>query len=469
MNRRGFLAGAAAAAAARAIVGCRTQQRGQSHGGSPPGPNLIFFLTDDQRWDTLGCMGNRVIQTPNVDRLAARGVVFDNTFVTTSICCCSRASIFTGQYTRRHGIVDFATPLAPRAFAQTYPEILRQAGYRVGFVGKFGVDDPHPMKFAPGFDYMRPMAYGGRYLDPKDPSAPHTTAVSTQDALGFLGTCGRGRPFCLSVSYRAPHAIDGPVPNPYPCEAEFAHLYEDVEIPASPLATAADYGALPPFLRKSEARVRWQHRFATPEAFQRNARNYYRLITGIDASVGRILARVDEMGLAAGTVVIFMSDNGYYLGDRGLSDKWFMHEESIRVPLVICDPRMPASMRGRRVSAMALNIDLAPTMLDLAGLPAPPAMQGLSLAPALRSEGFRTREDWFYEHLFKHAGIPKCEGVRTERWKYVRWIETQPLFEELYDLRADPFERRNLAADAACAEVLGELRGRWAYYSNAVR
>ena len=208
-------------------------------------------------------------------------------------------------------------------------------------------------------------------------------------------------------------------------------------------------------------------------------KDYYRLITGVDEAVGKILAKLEERRLAKNTVVIFTSDNGFYLGDRGLAGKWFMHEESIRVPLMIYDPRAPKARRGARVENMALLIDLAPTIVELAGADVPRSMQGRSLAPLMRGEPVDWRKDWFYEHLFNHRRIPKSEGVRGERWKYVNYFEIRATkavsgkpaatHEELYDLENDPLETKNLAKLPEHGKELERLRSRLRALKESVR
>ncbi|HEY7118924.1 MAG TPA: sulfatase-like hydrolase/transferase, partial [Tepidisphaeraceae bacterium] len=208
-----------------------------------PRPNLLFLLTDDQRFDTLACAGNRLIQTPNIDRLAAAGVRFTNHFVTTAICCVSRASIFTGQYERRHGIPDFAKPLSPTQWAQTYPALLRQAGYRTGFIGKFGVGDAKSIKsMADQFDYWRglPGQAGALFIDPKDPTHTHATARFGNQALEFLDACSTDHPFCLSVSFNAPHARDGK-PREFQPDLRDESLYAADTLPVPITATNDDF------------------------------------------------------------------------------------------------------------------------------------------------------------------------------------------------------------------------------------
>lgn len=432
--------------------------------GEEARPSLILIVADDLRWDALGCMGGPVVQTPNIDRLAARGVTFRNAFVTTSICAVSRASILSGQYARRHGIEDFATPFLDAAWSRTYPALLRSAGYYTGFIGKFGVGkDVAPM--AAAFDVWHGLpGQGGPFFRPNDPKRQHATARFGDQALSFLRNAPSDRPFCLSLSFSAPHARDGE-PREYPPDSRDEGLYVDEVFPVPRLATEAAYLRLPAFARGLEGRRRWERRFATPEMYQRVVRDYLRLITGVDREVGRILAELETLGRADRTVLVFTSDNGYILGERGMADKWLPYEESLRVPLIVADPGLPNERRGRTVEPeMALNIDLAPTLLELAGAAVPPEMQGRSLVPLVR--GTRPpagwRQDFFYEHHTFPDIIPPTEGVRAERWMYFRWTGADPVVEELYDLQSDPLEERNLVAEPGSAGVLETLRGRWA-------
>jgi arylsulfatase A-like enzyme len=432
-------------------------------------PNILFILTDDQKWNVLGCLGNPNIQTPNIDRLAKQGVVFSNHFVTTSICCSSRASILTGQYMRRHGIEDFKTSFKPEQWAETYPALLRQNGYRTGFIGKFGVGAGKSVQaMAAQFDYWRGVTgQGGMYfINPKDPNRTHETARFGQDAVNFLATTPANQPFCLSISFTAPHARDEmPHLEQFQPDDRDTLLYTDKPLPESETATDAFFQKLPIGVQKSIAHKRWTWRFDTAEHYQKSAKNYYRLVTGIDREVGRILEELEKHGLASNTIIVFTSDNGFFLGDRKLSDKFFMYEESLRVPLIIYDPLQPAVNRGRNETAMTLNIDFAPTLLTYAGITPPPRMQGCSLTPLVENQRPTDwRTDFFYEHHFFPEHIPPSEGIRTERWTYIRWLNEKPLVEELFDLKNDPLEAQNLANDPSHQAILDQLRTNWANY-----
>lgn len=419
-------------------------------------PNIVFLLADDFRWDAVGALGNPVIHTPNLDRLVRSGVTFPNAFVTTSICSISRASILTGQYESRHGIKDFQTRLSPAALAATFPALLRRAGYHAGFIGKWGVGAaPLPED---QFDYWRGFPGQGNYFSPGSPV--HLTDRMGDQAIEFLSTSPPDRPFLLALSFKAPHEEDGKTERPFPPAARFETLYADLAI--APLPGAAErFERLPDFLKVSEARARWRRCFGDPELYARTVKDYYRLITGLDEVVGRIRTQLDRQKVADRTVIVFTSDNGFALGDRGLQGKWFPYEESIRVPLILSDPRLPPSRQGTSAKGMVLNIDLAPTILELAALPVPPALQGESLLPWTRGEVAAWRTDWFYEHHFVHPGLPQSEAVRGERWKYIRYLDRAPVVEQLFDLERDPFEATDLAAHPSHQTRLNDLRQRW--------
>ncbi len=463
LSRRQFIRKAGIAGAYMAAAGTLSScvQKKTSSGK----PNVIFLLTDDQRWDTMGCMGNPIIQTPNMDRLAEKGVLFTNNFVTTSICCASRASFFTGQYTRRHGIIKFSTDFSPSALSQTYPILMRDAGYRLGFIGKYGVGNNLP---ADEFDYFKGFGGQGKYFHEEDGKQIHLTGIMGRQALEFLNGCSANQPFCLSVSFKAPHVQDND-PRQFLYDPAYEDLYKDITISVPKTAHPSYFEALPEYIRNSEARRRWNIRFSTPEKYQESVKGYYRLIYGVDVVVGKIIDALKELKFDDNTIIILTGDNGFYLGEHGLAGKWFMHEESIRTPLIIYDPRLPASLRGKRREEIVLNVDAAPTILDLAGLDIPASMQGHSLRGLTYGKKELLRDDFFYEHLFEHATIPKCEGVRTRQWKYFRYIDKEPIHEELYDLEKDPYEENNVAAIKGNEEILNKLRKRWNELRESLR
>ena len=424
-------------------------------------PNIIFFLSDDQRADFLGCAGHPVLKTPNVDKLAAQGIRFTNMFVTTSICAASRASLFTGTVERTHGYT-FGKPPVPKALIDTgYSTLLRGAGYRTGFVGKFGVG-VHRGAQKQMFDVFQPLNRNPYFKKQPDGSQRHVSEIAGDHAIAFLNDRpDKNQPFCLSVSFNAPHAEDRDKKNHYPWPKAVDGLYDDVAISEPALTSPELLDSQPEFLKTSLNRERWFWRWDTPEKYQKNVRAYYRMISGVDHVIGRVLAELERLGIGEQTVVVFSSDNGYYRGDRQFAGKWSHYEESLRVPLVIHDPRLPAAHRGRVVSQMALNIDIPATMLALGGVDIPGVYQGRSLLPIIRGkkvEGWRS--ETFCEHLMNHKQIPKWEGVRGERYVYARYFEQSPPFEFLHDLKTDPRQLRNIAGEAESANTLAQFRKR---------
>jgi arylsulfatase A-like enzyme len=219
---------------------------------------------------------------------------------------------------------------------------------------------------------------------------------------------------------------------------------------------------LPAFFKESnEARNRWKLRFATPEMYQRSVKNYYRLITQVDDMVGDLMHQLKRLGIDKNTIIIFMGDNGFFLGEHGLAGKWYMYEESIRVPLFIYDPAAPEDKRGKKVSSIALNIDVAPTILSFAGISVPATMQGRNLMETLQADRSTWRNDFFYEHPFHHPAIPKSEGVVSEKYKYIVYYEQKPVYEEFFDLQNDPHETCNLINDNKYKLVIDAYKRRF--------
>ncbi len=433
-------------------------------------PNIVFLLTDDQRFDAVGyAEGDPHLKTPALDQLAADGTVFENAFVTTSICAISRASILTGQYESRHGVRGFGRPLSPEQLDNSFPTQLRSAGYYTGFIGKWGLGGPIPVD---RFDVWNGFGGQGAYFPngrpggdgPKDDGTgdEHLTDIQTDQAVSFLEGAPKDRPFFLQISTKAAHVNDSTMwDHPFPTAARFDSVLQDAVIARKPTDTPEGFEALPEVLKTSEARLRWESRFGTEERFQQNVKDYYRLILGIDELVQRVRNRLEELGQAENTVIIFSSDHGFYLSDRGLAGKWFMHEESIRVPLVIYDPRAGSSSTRESAEEIVLNIDLAPTILDYANVSVPDVMQGESLRDLTAKADPDWRTEFFYEHHFGYPTIPFLEGVRQNRWKYVRYATLEEENEELFDLENDPLELKNLAADPAHEDDLDRLRSRW--------
>jgi arylsulfatase A-like enzyme len=426
-------------------------------------PNILFILVDDQRHDELSCAGESVLQTPVIDSLAARGIRFENAFVTTSICAASRASIFTGLTERTHGYTFGKPPIRAEDVAASYPVLLRKAGYRTGFYGKFGVRLAKGVGTGEMFDDFQSIGGPGLRKQP-DGTLRHSDELIGDQAVAFIRQQSGDQPFCLSISFNIAHARDGdkrPGSGHFPWPQSANELYQTEAMPLPRLRSPQIFEAMPSFLRKSMNRDRYFWRWDTPEKYDANMRGRFRMLTGMDSIVARMLKALEEGGLADNTVVIYTADNGYYRAERGFAGKWSHFEQSQRVPLIIYDPRSPKALQGRLSATMALNIDLPSTMLDLAGLDRPDSWQGRSLKPILDGVTPETwREDFFCEHLMGNRSIPMWEGVRGTRFKYARYFQQSPPYEFLHDLKADPDELRNLIDDPEYAPVLANLRQR---------
>ena len=420
-------------------------------------PNIIFILTDDQRWDALGVAGNQIVQTPEMNALANSGAYFKNAFSTTPICAASRASILTGLYERTHGYT-FQKPRLKQPYADIiYPKLLKESGYHVGFFGKLGVIIDSANQYFDQSDFYdrggSPDRRGYFYKKiGKD--TVHLTRYTGYQAQEFIKNAPADKPFCLSLSFSAPHGHDNAAEQ-YFWQDKSADLYKNIQIPEPLLGEDEYFNRLPKEVRDGFNRVTWKWRFDTPEKYQQMVKGYYRMITEIDNEIGQIRKQLKQKGIDDNTIIIVMGDNGYFLGDRQLADKWLMYDVSIRIPLIIYDPRVKKSSS---VDEMVLNIDITKTMMDMAGITAPKNYQGRSLTPLLVNDKTNLNRDAILlEHLWDNPDIPSSEAIRTERWKYFRYrLINAP--EELYDLKNDPLEKKNLASDMKYAKILARLR-----------
>ena len=424
----------------------------------PTRPNIIFVLTDDQRWDALGYAGNDIIHTPQMDRLARAGTYFSHAMVSTPICSASRASIFTGLYERTHRYSFQTGPIRKEYMANAYPRLLRSAGYYTGFFGKFGVNYSAKDELFDVFEeYDRNGSFPDRrgyYYKKLNGKTVHLTRYTGEKALDFITQAPKDKPFCLSLSFSAPHAHDN-------AEAQYFwqdtsdHLYQDRDMPGPNLGDDAYFNELPKPVRDGFNRTRWTWRYDTPEKYQHSVKGYYRMIHGIDLEIGKIRARLKEQGLDKNTVIILMGDNGYFLGERQLAGKWLMYDNSIRVPLIVYDPRV---QKHQDVTDMALNVDVPCTILDLAGVTPPEQYHGKSLVPLVsgKDKGLG-RDAALVEHLWEFVNIPPSEAVRTAQWKYFRYVNDKSE-EALYNLVEDPQEINNLARTHQFQDTLKHMR-----------
>jgi arylsulfatase A-like enzyme len=420
-------------------------------------PNIIFILTDDHRWDALGVAGNTIVQTPQMDALATSGTYFKNAFSTTPICAASRASILTGLYERTHAYT-FQKPVLRKPYAQLiYPKLLKESAYHVGFYGKLGVTIDSAASYFDASEFYDRGTWGDRrgYFYKKiGGDTVHLTRYTGHKAIEFITSAPADKPFCLSLSFSAPHGHDNSKEQ-YFWQSTSDSLYADVRIPEPLLSENAYFTRLPKEVQEGFNRVRWKWRFDTPEKYQQMVKGYYRMITEIDQEIGKIREQLNKKGIAENTIIIVMGDNGYFLGDRQLADKWLMYDVSIRVPLIIYDPRVK---KPNIIDDMVLNIDVPKTILDMAGVTIPKSYQGQSLLSFIgKSSGILNRSAVLIEHLWPNPDIPSSEGIRTDRWKYFRYRFIKAP-EELYDLKQDPMETNNLAGKKKHRRILEQLR-----------
>jgi N-acetylglucosamine-6-sulfatase len=442
---------------------------GQASAVQTPRPNIVFVLVDDMRWDEMRVAGHPFIDTPNMDRLAREGMRFTNAFATTPLCSPSRASFLTGQYAHTNGIID-NTARASHDLP-TFPRELQKAGYRTGFFGKWHMgNDASPR---PGFNHWVAMPGQGEAIDPhlNVDGKPlqekgYVTDVLTGYVERFIERPGT-QPFLVYLAHKAIHpnivqrddGSTGPVPGqPGGFVAAERHRgrYAGRTMPRRPNAFKPPLdkpalmrtsGTLPPLGRETAT---------TDEEMRGRAE----MLLGVDDSLGRILATLEKRGVLNDTVVVFTSDHGYFYGEHGLNEeRRLAYEETIRIPMLI---RHPARVRAGSVAGeMVLSIDIAPTLMALAGLQPLPGMQGRSLLPVLAG----TPRDWrrsFLIEYFSDTVFPRIykmgySAVRTERHKYIEYRELQGM-NELYDLQADPYEERNLIAAPEAAPVLAEMQ-----------
>ena len=474
------------------------------------GPNILFVFADDHAYQAIGAYGSVINQTPNIDRLAAEGMRFDRAVVTNSICAPSRAVILTGRYSHLNGVRDNSDVFD--GGQQTFPKLLRNAGYETAMIGKW-----HLKSTPTGFDHWEVLPGQGAYYNPDmlvpeaDSAAQHrregyVTDILTDLALEWLRE-GRDpeRPFLLMLQHKAPHRnwMPGPdhmstfdgetIPEP-------ETLFDDYSGRASPASnqemTIARHMSLPYDLKVSpppdddlpewqargweasygrmseEQQAAWDAAYDPRNAafraaelegddltrwkYQRYVKDYLRTIASIDDNLGRILDWLDETGLAESTVVVYSSDQGFYLGEHGWYDKRWMYEESFRTPLIVRWPG--AAAPGSTSAKIVSNLDLAQTFLEMAGLEAPPDMQGRSLVPLLRGEAPADWRTSFYYHYYEAEGphaVAEHYGVATDRYKLIRYPASDEW--ELFDLESDPQEMLSVATDAAYATIRADL------------
>jgi arylsulfatase A-like enzyme len=445
-------------------------------------PNFVFIYTDDQRWDALGVVqreqGEKArfpwFQTPNLDRLAAEGIRFRNAFVVNSLCSPSRSVFLTGRYSHLNGVANNHTPFPVDNV--TWASLLRGAGYTTGYIGKFHHGPMSGQR--PGFDYSASFVGQGRYTDCpfeingiSEPTTGWVDDVSTEFAINFLKQ-NREKPLALVVGYKSAHGPFDPPPRLTDKYAnQDARPTPNMGLPA---IYAGKFSAGPTKdapAKQKKAKVAKADKAKAGGGGSNMLRGYFGCLAAMDENVGRLLAALDELKLADNTVVVFASDNGYYLGEHNLGDKRSAYDESLRIPLLVRWPKLGEQGRGKVVDQMALNIDLAPTFLDLAGVQIPQSMQGRSWRPLLEGSGTAVsnwRTAFFYEYFFeRNYAIPTVLAVRTDRAKLIKYRGHDD-WTELFDLAADPYETKNLVNEPAAKALLASMQAEFDRQSKAV-
>jgi arylsulfatase A-like enzyme len=419
--------------------------------------NILLLYGDDWRHDSIGSASGGLVKTPFFDNLAMQGMRFTHNCVTTSVCWISRATLYTGQYVSRHKSTDPSKPDFYKGWNQTFPYLLRQAGYYFGHVGKWHFKD-YAEFIKPQLDWERP--YYGRHWWEERGGLIHTTKKNERDAIAFLRERPKDKPFCLTVCFFTPHAQDSS-PEQYLPQNESMKLYINDTIPLAPSATNQAWEKMPKFFGEINAgRTRFFKRFDTQEKYQKMMKNYYRLISEIDYSSEQIVKEVESQGALDDTLVIFTTDNGYFHAEHGLAEKFYPHQESIRVPLIVRDPRMAADKVGKLSDDFTLNIDLAPTILGAAGIQTPDVMNGqdISLIYTKGVTGNSWRKEFFYEHPvhLKESVIPASEALVRKDFKYILWPNYDT--EQLFDLKNDAYELNDLVHNKDYNGVLQKMR-----------
>jgi N-acetylglucosamine-6-sulfatase len=426
-----------------------------THASDAPQPNIVFVLVDDLRWDALSCTGSKIAQTPNIDRLAKEGALFKNFFVTLPLCAPSRATFLTGQYAHRNGVIDNANHNELSHRLVTFPKLLHDVGYETAYVGKLHMgNDDSPR---PGFDRWVSFKGQGVYHDPMinfDGNAQkvsgYITDILNSNAVAFVKK-EHTKPFVLYLAHKAVHG-------PFTPAARHEKLYQNPIF--QPPANVADSLEGKPAIAYSEQLVISGKRSKpNPKAkvFPKPSMlGQLRALAAIDEGVGDIFKALEETKQLDNTIFIFSSDNGYFWGEHGLGDKRWAYEESIRDPLLVRYPKLVKA--GTKIQPMVLNIDLAPTLLELGGAKIPKEVQGKSFLPLLKNPDAKWRDAALFEYFNeKQYRTPAWKAVRTDRWKYIHYTDLKGM-DELYDLKSDPFEMKNLINESSAKSPLAKMK-----------
>lgn len=450
----------------RRLIGCfllLTILTGRTLAAEGTPPNIVYLMTDDQTDVATGCYGNKQVKTPQMDRLARDGIRFRNHYNTTAICMASRVCVMTGLYEYRHGCNFMHGDLPYAKFLKSYPVLLRKAGYFTGFAGKIGfsISGKSFNDFAKHFHVWAGGRGQTKYQTARNPliakyakQYPHSSRAYAAWASDFMIAAKKtGKPFCLSISFKAPHL-------PFTPDKKFDDVYRDLtwikplnfgKKNATHLAPQAKTG------RQYNGYKFWRKSDAT---YQEAMRGYNQLIHGVDVALGMIRKSLETHGFAKNTVIIFTSDNGYSCGAHGFGGKVLPYEEASRSPLIIYDPRQPKSKRGQERTLVTGNIDMAPTIIELAGLSVPKECDGVSLRLEIQKAGSVKRKSIALTNLWGNREIQEM-AVVTPEWKYIYWSyesKTMRPTEELFHVAKDRREMKNLAGSPEHAAKLKEMR-----------
>ncbi|QXD26118.1 sulfatase [Opitutia bacterium ISCC 51] len=466
---------------------CFGCSKSETHTKEAKRPNIIFVMTDDHTHQQMSLTGNSFVQTPNLDRLAAEGVWFKNAFCTNSLCAPARATILTGCLSNMNGIMgnseskDKIERLDPDL--PTFPLLLKAAGYQTGIVGKWHL--PHDPR---GFDYSCILPGQGLYFDPemiengeRKNFKGYVTDIITDKALEYLKGLDGDDPFCLIYQHKGPHRPFTPAPRhedllsedlPHPETFNDDYATRLVAGKAADMkfeqSIARDYGDVFGDMTEAEKKE-W--------IFQRFVKDHNRAVVSIDEGLGRVLDYLDDNGLTENTLVIYTTDNGFYLGEYGWYDKRFMYEPSLRIPFLM---RYPAKVKaGQEEERMIMNVDVAPTILDFAGIDVPEVMQGESLKPLVLDQEFDWRDHVYYsyyENTWAMSGFSQADlsdpsfnfftahrvgphrGIRNDRYKLIEYYSENEYW-EFFDLQEDPHELRNAYDDPQYAMQIAQMTG----------
>ncbi|MDO6803732.1 sulfatase-like hydrolase/transferase [Wenyingzhuangia sp. 1_MG-2023] len=499
-------------------------------------PNIVFVLTDDQSYNLLGCTGNEIVETPNIDKLAKEGVLFTNAHVSSAICTPSRVSILLGQYERKHGVnFNSGTSVSDKAWEKSYPMVMRKAGYYTGWIGKnhapIGEGGYESGLMEKSFDYwyaghghlgFYPKARHKIFNDAIANTQPEVinegidefldpNARKLKGAIKFLESRPLDKPFMLSINFNLPHSASTSTMKLKPTDdALYRTKYRDIDIPLPDNFIAKKdikTPKLPADLLRAEDRQAGYNYSDTPEGFKERYIRQLEAMTGIDRLVGNLRQKLKDLKINKKTIIIFTSDHGLFMGEQGLGGKALCYEKTTHVPIIVLDPNAKRKTRGIKSDALVQTIDIAPTMLALAGIDIPKEMQGKDISNLIKGGNKEVRDYTYTENLWStHFGNPKCEAVQDKEWKYIRYYKNttrsasqeiktakamgipvnkmlyavhdpdiayyrhlvesslqgeQPVYEELYNLKKDPNELHNLINNREHSAVLTRLKAAW--------